>query len=662
MTRSQHRWTLIGLLFVTFTLRVAFLTELPPGLTHDEANHGREAIGILDGILLFYFPLNYGSEPLYSYTVAALMAAVGENILALRLVTAYAGTLTVAATYAFTRRHFTPTTALTAAAFLGLNFWPLATSRQALRVGLLPFLTLLAILPFTELIRRHTQPQQTITSRTQTSLTLAFGVAITLTLHNYLAARILWLIFPAFLLYLLIFPANRHLFSKLWRPTLAGLLLAGLLVIPMFVYINNHPEVATRLDMLDGPLQALQRGDPRPILNNTTGALLALVVPGQGDSFLAYNVNRRPTLDFITAAFFLLGLATLWPQRRSPLYAFLAIWLLVGLAPSLITGPTANTTRNMGAQPVIYIIAALGLQPVCGWIHRKRPPLATPSLVLIFALITLITTYDYFITWGQNPDVRAAYQPTLVNMLAFNQADNGFPPADAVSTVYPGPAHDPSITLVYDQDLARNGRWLDARSALVFPDKNNPLHLLSSAATPLHPLFTLHATSLAQQEMRPTDLDPHFNLYQINPTPLIPPAPSIDANFNDAVTLYHATWTAATYPPNSVAPLITVWPVTNPARLGPIVPPINTTDINIFTHILNPDDTIRVQTDLLAAPSWSWQAGDYIIQIHDFWLPPDTPPATYTSITGLYDRLSGTRLTRPDGSSFATLPALTVAP
>ena len=60
------------------------------------------------------------------------------------------------------------------------------------------------------------------------------------TLHDYLAARILWLIFPIFLLYLVIF--HRALFRAIWRPTVAGLVGAGLLVIPMFAYVQRHPE------------------------------------------------------------------------------------------------------------------------------------------------------------------------------------------------------------------------------------------------------------------------------------------------------------------------------------------------------------------------------------------------------------------------------------
>ena len=73
---------ILFILLLAFALRIYRLTDIPPGLTHDEANHGREAIGILDGDLRFYFPLNYGSEPVYSYTVAGSMALLGENVLA----------------------------------------------------------------------------------------------------------------------------------------------------------------------------------------------------------------------------------------------------------------------------------------------------------------------------------------------------------------------------------------------------------------------------------------------------------------------------------------------------------------------------------------------------------------------------------------------------
>ncbi|MFN2181206.1 MAG: ArnT family glycosyltransferase, partial [Candidatus Promineifilaceae bacterium] len=133
------------ILLAGLALRLFRLGEIPPGLTHDEANHGREAIEILDGVLRYYFPLNYGSEPLYSYTVAGAMALLGENIFALRLVNVIFGLAAIVATAVWARRAFDRATALVAAGLLAVSFWPIASSREALRAGMLPFFMVLAV-------------------------------------------------------------------------------------------------------------------------------------------------------------------------------------------------------------------------------------------------------------------------------------------------------------------------------------------------------------------------------------------------------------------------------------------------------------------------------------------------------------------------------------
>ena len=98
----KHRLTICLILLLAFALRTYRLTEIPPGLTHDEANHGVEAMGVLDGEFRFYFPRNYGSEPLYSYLVALTMWGGGENLLSLRLVNVWFGVLVIAAAYRLT--------------------------------------------------------------------------------------------------------------------------------------------------------------------------------------------------------------------------------------------------------------------------------------------------------------------------------------------------------------------------------------------------------------------------------------------------------------------------------------------------------------------------------------------------------------------------------
>src|SRR5512147_1818896 len=75
-------------------LRVWQMDRLPPGLTHDEAGHGQDAISIVQGARPLYQTVGYGREPLYDYAVALAMAALGRtDYLVLRWVSALFGLL-----------------------------------------------------------------------------------------------------------------------------------------------------------------------------------------------------------------------------------------------------------------------------------------------------------------------------------------------------------------------------------------------------------------------------------------------------------------------------------------------------------------------------------------------------------------------------------------
>ena len=642
-------------LLLAFGLRTYQLTNIPPGLTHDEANHGREAIGILGGQVALFFPLNYGSEPLYSYTVAGSMLLAGRNMLALRLVNVYFGVLAIAATYLWTRQALNRRTALLAAALLAISFWPVAASREALRAGMMPFFTIGAVIFFWQLLPRpgHTSPTR------QIGWTLGFALCLTATLYNYLAARVLWLMFPLFLAYLALF--HRALFRRAWWPTVAGLLLVGLSVIPMVLYLQAHPEAQTRLTMLDGTLQRTLGGQLTPLLTNAREALLAFIWPGRGDQFLAYNIPGRAVFDAVSAVFFVLGLGvSLW-RWRQPAYAFLLIWFAAGILPSLITGPTANTTRNLGALAPTFILPAVGFVALGQWLTRRGYAWSRPVSTAVAALWLLFaagqSTVDYFGRWAQSPDVRAAYQHTLVTALDYlDEQAAGHPAGDPIiiSSVYPGPAHNPSIALVL-ANASDERRWVDARYALVLPG-DRPARLVAMAATPLHPLFATWVSPVTQVDLRPDDLNPFFTVSSLpaasalaDELSLLPEVVSFGAD-SPALRLVGYRWLADSVAPGGVAELMQVWQVVDPAGVGPIVPPFYTTDVVFFTHVLGENGQNLFQADALDAPSWDWQAGDLVVQIHQLAVPADIPAGVYTVAVGVYDRLSGSRLPVRPGS------------
>ncbi len=636
--RLRLRLLLAAILLVAFWFRAHDLLAIPPGLTHDEANHGREALGILQGRLALFFPLNYGSEPLYSYTVAGLMALVGRNLLALRLVAVFFNLGAVAVTGAWARRALGRPAALLAAALMSVSFWPVAAAREALRAGMMPFFAAGAAVFFWLMVRRARQ-QRPI----RWLLVAGFTLCLTATLYNYLAARAWWLLFPLFLLYLAL--THRRDLRLLWRPTVVGLLLAGLLTVPMFVYLQQHPEAQTRLQMLDSTLTRALRGELAPLLRNMSGALLAFVWPGAGDQFLAYNLPGRPVLNGLSALFFVAGLGVSLSRWRRPAYAFLLFWFGVGIAPSLLTGPTANTTRNAGAMPAIYLLAAVGFVGLAQILRQRRPRLAPAvwGAAALWLLLTAGLTADaYFRRWGQNPDVREAYQQTLVRQMAYLDERPGQPAM--LSSVYPGAAHNPSIGLVLAGERPQ-WRWVDARAALLFPD-GGPALLVAPPATPLYPLFAAWSEPVETVALRPDDLNPSFTVYRVTPPALPDGEPALFGAGEPALALIHAAWRNGSVRPGEVAEMVLVWRVIDPAGVGPVQAGIEGTDVVFFTHVLAGPQEILAQQDAIDAPSWNWQAGDLVVQIHAVSVPAESAPGRYETRVGLYDRTSGARLPR----------------
>ncbi len=673
------------ILLFALLLRLFWLTEVPPGLTHDEANHGREAIGVLDGELLFYFPLNYGSEPLYSYTVAGSMLLFGENLFALRLVNVIFGVLAIAATYFWARWALSERVGLVTAVLMSVSFWPLASSREALRAGMLPFFMVCAVWFFWKILySAPSTPTLTLplsgggdkapspsqgegwgeggeNRKMIIKLVVGFGVSIAFTLHIYLAARVAWGLFPLFLIYLFIW--RRATFKRSWLPTLAGLLLAGLLVTPMFIYVKLHPYVLERLDMLDGPLQALRQGHFVPILQNTGEALLAFVWPGYGDGFLAYNIPGRPVFDVVTAVFFIVGLVIcLWRWKR-PSYAFILFWFGVGIIPSLITGPTANTTRNLAALPAIFLIPSLGFWAVGDAVMRRMPRLTQPVLAGLAAVWILfagaVAIYDYFVVWGQSVEVRDAYQHTLVEEVAYLKAQ-ALPEPFVISSVLPNVAHDPSIYLVLQDGANWETRWVDARQALVVPAGSTATVVVPSA-TPLHPAFANLLQEVDTVALRANDLNPQFKVYELDGT-------VVDAwlvgdtavTFNNAITLHHAEWLQPQVRPGETAELLTVWQIADPTQIGPKVPPLFTTNTAMFTQLLDENGQVFAQRDSLEAPSWNWHEGDILLHVHSLVIPQNTAVNTYPAIIGFYDYDSGQRAVLGNGESYTAVPNLDI--
>ena len=167
------------------------------------------------------------------------------------------------------------------------------------------------------------------------------GVAAGLSFYTYLPNRLLPLaLFPVFLLFAL----NYRSELRARRVGILLLVSAAIVVIaPLSAYFIAHPAAF------------FQRAGQVSILDNPGGLLDNAVVVAKmfffaGDTNPRNNIPGRPTLDWLLAGPFLIGLlAVLWrPLRPVPL--LLLSWLVVMLLPTVLSEDSAIVpARNRGA-------------------------------------------------------------------------------------------------------------------------------------------------------------------------------------------------------------------------------------------------------------------------------------------------------------------------
>jgi hypothetical protein len=428
--------------------------------------------------------------------------------------------------------------------------------------------------------------------------------------------------------------------------------------------------------MLDAPLRALMRGDISLILRRAWHFISGFLIPGQGDDFLAYTIPGRPIFDPLTGALFLVGLGLCLSRWREPACAFSLIWFLIGISPSLVTGAAASTTRSVAALPVVFLFPAVAVVAGVRWAGERWGTRESSLVATAFGGLVLVTgvssSVDYFVTWGESPHTRAAYQHTLVKTAAYldGQSEAG---AVGISTLEPYAPHDP---YVFDVSLDRGDlsvRWFNAQRALVLPADPHAL-LIAPSSAPLAPPFAeLPGLRFHERvEMRPDDLDRYFIVYEWQPRlglaalrrrtqdsivsssreaamSSIGQADvrsdlALPVNFGHALQFLGYELRTPMVAPGGTVELVTLWQATNPEPFRPE----DLGDVGrepvFFVHALDTDGTLIAQEDRLDAPAWDWREGDVVAQSHSIALPRDLPPGMVNVEVGVYRRGDLTRL------------------
>jgi 4-amino-4-deoxy-L-arabinose transferase-like glycosyltransferase len=665
-TQKGHRVFLTSLLLLTWGLRLCCLGTVPPGWRDDELINIHALSGeLLQGRFPLYFTGASGHEPLYHYLLAAVHAVLGFNPLSAHILSAVLGTLTVALTYALSRRLFGRTVALIASLALTTSFWLLMYSRIALRHISLPPLALTAFLLLWRAL--ESPPVSGLRSSVRDFITLGFALGASL--YTYPAARLLPVMLIAFGGYLAL--VHRDRFRQRWRGLALAIVVAALVSVPLWIAIaQGRGEAAehttgvgadSRIAELAVPLRELQSGNPRPLLENVWTTLG--MFHATGDPEWLYNISGRPVLNLPTGILMWAGVGLCLLRWRQPRYFFLLLWLGAGLIPTFVSIPPASLSHSILAIPVVYILPVVTLDEALKWLRRQVSDIKYQIQSLIFAICYLIfATFlaanmvrdvrDYFITWPRQEMVRVLYRADYRDLARYV---NDHPEIEdvAVSSNLLGPWD----WLALDLDIRRSDasvRLFDPERVLVWTGDDKPTNVVLvywlSAAPPIQDL-------LAQSP--PEAIAPGLTRYTLPPlSGLQSPASDSLARFANGLELIKAQWIEEPSP-GKEGVLLTVWHVAEPLDLipRPIVanpPPPGVYSgprLAVFTHLLTEDGTHIIGDDGLWLDPHTLKPGDRFVQLHRYSPAADAPAGPYTVRVGLYDPKTGERWKVVDDST-----------
>ena len=465
----------VVVLLVAIFLRLYSLDTIPSGLMGDEAENELDALAIIDGERPIFLAENHGREALFVYLQAISIAVLGQTDLALRMVSAIVGILTVAATYLLVLRMFGSRAALLTCGWLTLSLWHVIFSRIGLRSISLPLFLAVGFYCLwrgmegvrSQVEARNASPLPTTINSPRPAILFALGgVVIGLSLYTYSTARFAPFVIVALALYLALL--HRQLLRQVLPGLVLALVMSALVFLPLGSYFLNHPEdfvERARIVTIVNP--ELHEGNPGQALFDSTLRSLGMFAI-RGDSSWDRNISGRPIFDPISALLMLIGTVLAMRRFRESAYGFIVIWLALMFVPGVLAVENVpNYLRVTGLIPALFIFPALGAV----WLwetwesHVPARLRALPVLLVTLAFLggTFHTNYNYFELWAKAPEVAQVFTvdrsvPVEVFCKMVRTEHRPIFKSDLLEPELPVPARFGEQVFVYGFDLPKDVR------------------------------------------------------------------------------------------------------------------------------------------------------------------------------------------------------------
>lgn len=696
MTLSRHGtavWLLLILALAAF-LRLWQLDTFPPGLYHDEAYNGLDALSLLQGKTFpqFYegwelyaqdahaenpptptrFPVffegNFGREPLHVYLMAASIRLFGTTPFAIRLAPAVAGVLGVWTTFLAAKAllglhgksnldnrykwrgddtghsremlgQWASWIPLLAAFFLAILVPAVHFSRFGIRAMVFVPIEMLTVYFFWRgynLSQRMPSPGH---QRSQNAVTLSFlaaGFFLGLGIYTYAAARLFPLLFVLFVL----FWAWRD-WSGLRQNlvNLVGMTAVSLLTaLPLLWFFWQYPYFFIfRIAFVANKGRGTVADQPLLTWLLNVGRVVRSLY-WQGETHLRHNLPGRPYLDPIQALFFTLGLGQTLRQKLNPRTVFLLLWLLVMLLPTILSGDAPHFGRMTGAAGVISILAAIGIvwlfSVVSGqWSVSSEQLTAHRLLITVYCLL-LVTSLGFTL---RDYFGRYANHPQLATDFYLPDWQLGqFADAQGMeTTLYLSPTQEELATIYFalaDPDRMRNYSGSEGAIPAGIPGRP-ATYLLRPTETAV--LQTLQST-FPKGSLAETPNDSFIAFTVPAQAARMPLAETAALSWEGQIEL--VGWSTEVE-----AGQLHVWLAWRAVQTLPL-------DYTAFVHLLGADGQILTQLDRPPAgyPTSDWRPGEIVLDRFVLPLPDGTLPTEGTILqTGFYHLPSQDRLGEP---------------
>lgn len=686
-TRIRLSWRgliLLVILLLAFVLRFWRLDSLPPGLQHDEAYNGLDALALLgreefpifhEGWELYaqevhqgpvfqgktpvFLEGNYGREPLAAYLMAASILIGGATPLALRAVIALAGTLSVLSTYGaaleLTRgrrqggddhivdiiRALTPHLA----AFAVAVFFPaILLSRYGVRAMLFVPLEGLVVLLFWRGVRQAAEGAGSNGQESSAANILglamtaprwfgAAGLFLGLSLYSYGAARFFPLVFAAFVpvwLWRNRQARRRHL-GDMVLMAVVSLIVAG----PMLLFMARHSYYAIyRSRVVVNRGEGTYPGQPWITWINNLWRVLAGFL-WQGDASLLRNLPGRPFLDPAQVLLAGAGLVSIVARRLTWRRLFLLLWLVAMTAPTVLTGDAPHFARLVGLVPPLAVLIASGgtwlvelIAERTGTTSERATLLALAALMALLLLSGGLAVRDYFGRYAEQDELASLFS---VDDWQLGQYAAALP---AGEIIYLSPTQEQMATIYFalEGDRQRLRSYYSPNGTLIpaGDEGESAFYLVRPRAAEAVDLlarrFPEGAIDLSYPSFTAFLLPADVPRFQTDGEPL---------TWAGAIALHE--WSAEQVGESLVVTL--VWQAKVAMERS----------YTAYVHLLSSEGELVAQLDRIpdGYPTSDWQPGEIVIDSYTIPLPPNYQAGAHYLQTGFYFLPTQERLGQP---------------